>query len=350
VAEECNGDQTSSKEDFGDNICVKKKNVLRCGFLNIGGLTTQGNSLKDDLLRKGINVYNFDVFGVAETNVDWQLLGEQDRLYMRTKEWWETSHLNFTHNRVSPPLDKCQWGGSALFSLNQAAHRVVDKGWDPTNMGRWCWTKFRGRNDHCLRIFSAYCPNPPSGPGSVATLQRTVMLARQDFRDPRMALIQDLDKEVSEVIKNGELVIIMLDGNSDMRNSSLATMLSNLNLREVILQCHGRGVSTFWCNNSAIPINGIWASAGISVIEGGYLDYEKVVPGADHKCLWTDISFQQAFGHNMPAINRPQTRPLHCKDPRIVPSYNRTYNCCIVRQKVEKLAQGCYQGPSIRPT
>ena len=175
MAEECNGDQTCSKEDFGDNICVKKKNVLRCGFLNIGGLTTQGNSLKDDLLRKGIKVYNFDVFGVAETNVDWQLLGEQDRLYMRTKEWWETSHLNFTHNRVSPPLDKRQWGGSALFSLNQAAHRVVDKGWDPTNMGRWCWTKFRGRNDHCLRIFSAYCPNPPSGPGSVATLQRTVM-------------------------------------------------------------------------------------------------------------------------------------------------------------------------------
>ncbi len=213
------------------------------------------------------------MFGVAETNVDWRLLGEQDRLYMRTKEWWETSHLNFTHNRVSPPLDKCQWGGSALFSLNQAAHRVVDKGWDPTNMGRWCWTKFRGRNNHCLRIFSAYCPNPPSGPGSVAALQRTVMLARQDFRYPRMALIQDLDKEVSEVIKNGELVIIMLDGNSDMRNSPLATMLSNLNLREVILQRHGRGVSTFWRNNSAIPINGIWASAGISVIEGGYLNY-----------------------------------------------------------------------------
>jgi hypothetical protein len=278
------------------------------------------------LLRKGINVYNFDVFGVAETNVDWRLLGEQDRLYMRTKEWWETCHLNFTHNRVSPPLDKRQWGGSALFSLNQVAHRVVDKGWDPTNMGRWCWTKFRGRNNHCLRIFSAYCPNPPSGQGSVAALQRTVMLARQDFRDPRTAFIQDLDKEVSEVIKKGELVIIMLDGNSDMQNSPLATMLSNLKFREVILYRHGLGVSTFRRNNSATPIDGIWASAGISVIKGRYLDYDKVVPGADHKCLWIDISFQQAFGHNMPAINRPQTRRLHCKDPRIVTNYHRTYN------------------------
>jgi hypothetical protein len=92
VAEESNRDLTSSKEVFGDNICVKKKIVLRCGFLIIGGLSTQGNSLKDDLLRKGINIYNFDVFGVAETNVDWPFLGEQDRLYMRTKEWWETSH------------------------------------------------------------------------------------------------------------------------------------------------------------------------------------------------------------------------------------------------------------------
>lgn len=81
--------------------------------------------------------------------------------------WWETQHISWTNNRTSTPRTVKQFGGTALFSINQAAHRVIDKGWDKTNLGRWTWTRYQGKNMLSLRIVVAYRPNPPQGPFSV---------------------------------------------------------------------------------------------------------------------------------------------------------------------------------------
>jgi hypothetical protein len=273
-----------------------------------------------------VSTYDFDVFGMAKTNLDWRMVKEEDRLYLRTKEWWESTHLSFSHNRTSPPLNVKQWGGTALFSLDQAAHRVVEKGSDNSQLGRWCWTKYMGKNNHLLRIYSAYCPNPPVGPGSVFSQHRSTLLLRGDSRNPRVAFEVDLCKELSEVLSAGEHVILMLDGNADMRDSFLSTAFQSVHLKELILHRHGnQGPSTFRRNNSNTPIDGIWASAGISILKGGYLDYDQVLMGADHICLWLDIHFQVAFGSKLPPMSSPKTRRLHCRDPRVVKNYLRVY-------------------------
>ncbi len=44
-----------------------------------------------------------------------------------------------------------------------------------------------------------------------------------------------------------------------------------------------------------------------------------------------DITFINAFGHNIPAIIRPAAQRLHCKDPRIVANYIKVY-----RQSINK--------------
>jgi hypothetical protein len=81
--------------------------------------------------------------------------------------WWETQHISWTNNRTSTPRIVKQFGGTALFSINQAAHRVIDKVWDKTNLGRWTWARYQGKNMQSLRIVVAYRPNPPQGPFSV---------------------------------------------------------------------------------------------------------------------------------------------------------------------------------------
>jgi hypothetical protein len=43
------GEGQPSFEVFGDNFCKKSSNVLRVGFMNVGGLTPHKNTLKDDL-------------------------------------------------------------------------------------------------------------------------------------------------------------------------------------------------------------------------------------------------------------------------------------------------------------
>ena len=62
--------------------------------------------------------------------------------------------------------------------------------------------------------------------------------------------------------------------------------------------------------------------------------HDSIIPGGDHRCLWLDLSFVTAFGHNMPAIIRPSARRLTCKDPRIVKNYISRYEKLAKKHKL----------------
>jgi len=117
-------------------------------------------------------------------------------------------------------------------------------------------------------------------------------------------------------------VIVMLDGNTDMKGGHLSNFLASLHLREAIPHKSGNlGPSTFRRNNTRTPIDGIWTLPDLNIIQGGYFRYDDLIPNTDHRCLWVDLSFSEAFGHNMPLLARPHTRRLHCRDPRFVKNY-----------------------------
>jgi hypothetical protein len=113
---------------FGDSITKKKDQVLRIGYQNIGGFSFTSNSIKDDIFRQGLNAFEFDIFGVSKTNVDWHLLPDQHKLYFRTKYWWETRHVSQASNITLPSVTWKQFGGVALFSIGPSVYRVVGKG------------------------------------------------------------------------------------------------------------------------------------------------------------------------------------------------------------------------------
>jgi hypothetical protein len=291
---------------FGDFITRKEENILRIGFQNIGGFPIDRGKHKEGIIRKGITRWEFDVFGLAETNVDWRIVREEDKLYFRTKEWWESLHLSWTHNSTQKPITARQFGGTAIFSMGPAAHRVVDKGADPSNLGRWTWTRYRGKNNYTLRIISAYRPNPPNGPFTVYAQHNAYFHTTGNPRCPRKAFLQDLCKDINEFLECGDSIILMIDGNSNMRQGDLKSAFESCTLKEVILKKHGLdGPATFRRNNTMTPIDGIWSSPSIEIKACGYFDYDDVFPNTDHRCLWADITFVNAFGHNMPAIVRP---------------------------------------------
>jgi hypothetical protein len=120
------------------------------------------------------------------------MVSEEDKLYYRTKDWWEALHLSWAHNAATPPVTASQYGGTALFSIGPAAHRVVEKGCDTSNLGRWTWTRYRGRNNQTLRIITAYRPNHPNGPFTVYAQHNAYFHAQNKPRCPRKAFLQDL--------------------------------------------------------------------------------------------------------------------------------------------------------------
>jgi hypothetical protein len=110
--------------------------------------------------------------------------------------------------------------------------------------------------------------------------------------------------------EKGSHIILMLDGNQDMRQGYLASSLHSVHLREVILECHGhRAPSTYKRNTRNVPIDGIWATPGIQIKAGGYFDFDEVFHGTDHRTLWIDINYRSAFGADGGApIIRPRAR------------------------------------------
>ncbi len=340
-----------NEDIFGDSIKIKKPNTLRIGFQNIGGFPLIKNKHKDDIIRCGINKWDFDLFGMAETHIDWRLIREEDRLYLRTKEWWESSHLSFSYNCSGTPITAHQYGGTALFSLSKASHRAIAKGADPTKLGRWSWTRYRGRNNHTLRVIVGYRPNPPGGPFTVYAQHLTFFNSQDKDLCPREAFLHDLCSAIKEFKEQGDHIILLLDGNTGMRRSDLQTSLENCQMREVILEKHGtHGPSTYRRNNSDTPIDGIWATPGIEIQEGGYFDYDSVFINTDHRCLWIDISFSTAFGHNMPHITRPAARRLHCNDPCLVQNYVSRYERFIIQNNLLQLSNDLASTSQYPPT
>jgi hypothetical protein len=325
---------------FGDTICKKETNTLRIAFQNIGGFPIDKGKCKEETIRQGITKWEFDIFGCAETNIDWRKVPEKNKLFFRTKEWWESLHISSAHNCAMKPMMTRQFGGTAIFSIGKASHRVVEEGCNNTKLGRWTWTRYKGKNNHTLRVISGYRPNPPAGPFTVYAQQNANFHSIGKPKCPRTAFIQDLSSELQKFLDTGDHIVLMLDGNSNMKHSDLKSALKALSLRELILDKHGMdGPSTFRHNNTIHPIDGVWAFPNIHIKAGGYFAYDEVFLNTNYHCLRIDFSYENAFGHIMPAIVKPQARRLHCRDPRVVKKYVQLYRKCLLKRNVSRRLQ-----------
>ena len=149
----------SHMKAWGHNfVSQPPSDVFRIGLLNPGGIPIDVLNVKSNVLRQFITKIKVDAIGLIETNVNWRYASVSQRLPERTRGWWENLHLNSAcyenYNNPHPS----QPGGVSLWSINKGAHRVMEQGKDPRGLGRWAWTRYRGKNGVNLRFVAAYRP------------------------------------------------------------------------------------------------------------------------------------------------------------------------------------------------
>jgi hypothetical protein len=155
---------------------------------------------------------------MAELNINWRYVSEEDKLINRSCHWWEISQLNCAYNLKSNDRSLRQFGGVAVWSIRKPTHRILSKGWDSYDLGRWVWTRYKERGNSSLKFISTYRPTTPQGgPYTVYAQHCSEMLANQDDRCPRMAFIEDFAK--------GDEIILMLDRNESVVEGQLHKML-----------------------------------------------------------------------------------------------------------------------------
>ena len=146
----------SHDEYFGEEVSLRCDKILRIGHININGIPESKEDSKNDRIRQAINDHDMQIIGISETNRCWHLLNEEDRWISRIKGWWETSKSSVAYNvkdgELSTPY---QPGGTLVLSVGEPAHRVIEIGRDTTGLGRWSWTRYRGKHDVILQVISA---------------------------------------------------------------------------------------------------------------------------------------------------------------------------------------------------
>jgi hypothetical protein len=55
----------------GDEVKTKQETTLRIGFQNVGGFPAKRGQFKEDIIQQGLIKWEFNIFGMAEMNLDW---------------------------------------------------------------------------------------------------------------------------------------------------------------------------------------------------------------------------------------------------------------------------------------
>jgi hypothetical protein len=200
-------------------------------------------------------------------------------------------------------------------------------------------------------VVSAYHPNPPgTGVNTVwAQHPRSHLVTLKQCRDPRAVFLDDLQHEIRPWTAKGFHFIVGMDANDDLCHGAVRSAMAAVGLRETILERHAHQPTqaTYNRNSKGKPINGIFATAGVQILAGGYYGFGEPVPST-HRALWVEVSIQDLPGNS--SRDRPstfQTRRLKTHDPRVVRRYvasvEAEYRHYCIPQQLLKLLQDVNQ-------
>ena len=225
---------------MGRYIFLQAKGYIPCRLTEYRWHTTVGKNSEESGFTKFINDKQFDVTGLTETNVHWRSIPVEQRLHERTRGWWENLHISYAYFDKYPYASADQVGGSAMFSINSACHRVIKQGKDLTGMGRWTWTMYNGKGNRSLRIITAYRPvKNTTGLRSVYSQQKWYYQSRGQDPCPRSTFLEDLCAEVKLAMETGQQIVVALDANEDVWHGDTQAAFQALGLTEINIHRHG---------------------------------------------------------------------------------------------------------------
>ena len=129
-------------------------NTIRVYHQNIGGLNQIDQSITTEDLIETLNIYEFDVLGISEINLDTTKLAVQEDIRKATRK---APGLNLTmssspiqaHNKYKP-------GGVLMMTSGRINGRKLTNIIDP--LGRWVGTSFLGKKGKRIHILTLYRP------------------------------------------------------------------------------------------------------------------------------------------------------------------------------------------------
>jgi len=172
------GDRSASTNSdyYGEAYTSKADGTIRIWFTNPCGIGINHNDIKShDSFKFLRQKSRCDLFGLAETNVQWNKLRGSSSFYSRVKNSWQDFRTVTGHN-ILQDLGLNQRGGNGMATVGQVSFRMTKAGRDISKLGRWVWMDFSGSEGYITRVYTAYRP----GAIKPASSQKTTVYDQHD--------------------------------------------------------------------------------------------------------------------------------------------------------------------------
>jgi hypothetical protein len=312
----------------------RPESVLRIVQQNVGNLPANAKASKSRQFIDFIRRSQASVFTSQEIDLCLRKLPDKDQWCGRVFDRLASSSASFAYNSTELAHTSVhQTGGVGVIATDDVTDRVIQRGRDPTELGRWSWILLEGKQHHRTRIITAYRPCESSGPGTVNQQHQRYYHRKHRDVTPRQALLDDLFVEVQGWLHDGYHLVITMDANDDVRTGPVAAFFRSLDMKEVILTRYTRKSphATQNRNNSREPIDGIWVTPGLKAVSAGCLPFGYGCP-SDHRAIWIDLAYDDVFGYKGHPYIPPAIRRLNSRNPHIVEKYRKA-----VRRELEAL-------------
>jgi hypothetical protein len=319
---------------FGDKQPKWTQDIIRVESQNIYNLTELGSTTKSRQFFQRLRNPTTDVHLAQELGLYWPKVPDQDQWHDRITGRF---HSSLGYNRTEPHNSNVLLpGGVGVVTGPRLSPACVDKGADDTGLGRWSWTRLRGIHNQHTTIISAYRPCVPSmsTPGETTVHEQHSRYFGAESAGPRSLFLRDLATFVVKQQEKGDIIIIGMDVNEDVRSRHLKAYFDKIYMHEAILSSHPRLSPPATCikNESRTPIDSIWCSKGIRPIAAGFLRFGQATP-SDHRAVWADFLKSDLMGAAMSEF-RPSVSSLRSDDPRDRTKYNQRSYKLLEAQKV----------------
>jgi len=189
---------------------------IKIMFQNINGLPAEVNNPKNDSLKETMINHQIDIMGLSKINIAWHKAPGHTRMGERTAEWFEARQVSVAWNQTDQQTSVNQFGGVALISTNKLVYHIESSGADPWGLGRWAWTRFRGKQGHHTRVAICYRPvYNDKGPLLVYNQQWRFFLSQNQDGCLRQLYMQQLRQSIQEWKEMGDTLIIGSNWNND---------------------------------------------------------------------------------------------------------------------------------------
>jgi hypothetical protein len=103
----------------------------------------------------------------------------------------------------------------------------------------------------------------------------------------------EIKKFIERCMEEGELLVLGIDANTDVRQGDFVAMLESLGLIQVFKRKFGTAIPPTYARGS-LPIDSFFISASLSTFSVGLLPVL-----CDHRILWLDLPHSDVFGTSL---------------------------------------------------